>query len=72
MKNNSSFIRLIFAAVMALTIINTSFASERYSDNTQNSESITRTFDVSKGFHVISSDVVGCVIFVQTKDEASK
>ena len=72
MKNNSSFIRLIFAAVMALTIINTSFASERYSDNTQNSESITRTFDVSKGFHAISSDVVGSVIFVQTKDEDYK
>ncbi len=69
MKINSNFLKSLLVTALAFIACTTTYAKEKFSDSIENDKSITRTYDVSKGFHAINSDIIGNIIFVQTAEK---
>lgn len=72
MKINSRFLKSFLATAVALIVCTTTYAKNTFSDITDsNNKNITRTYDVSKGFESISSDLVGNIIFTQESEKSA-
>ena len=60
---------LLRSTAVALIVCTTTYAKETFSDVIDSNKNVTRTYDVSKGFDIIESDLIANIIFTQTPSE---